>query len=122
MEEGNPLLSIETQMLALFGIIVASILGIMTLQGLKEQQSGVCPGKDYGFIDTLPKISTTILLATAVYFVYLAYQNHMARPDNPRLTWLMIASIAGLFGSVIRADIAYLSVMPTAARLEEEVE
>lgn len=122
MEEKNPLLSIEAQMLALVAAAIASIIGVMTLQGIKEQQSGAYPGTDYGFIEGFPKISTAILLAVAVYFAYFANENHKLNPDNPRLTWLLAASIAALIAAVIRFDIAYLPATPTTARIEEEVQ
>lgn len=122
MGERNPLLSIEMQMLALAAAAIASIMGIMTLQGIKEQRSGAYPGKNYGFIEGFPRISTAILLAVAIYFAYFANENHKASPDNPRLAWLLAASIAALLAAFIRFDIAYLPTTPTTARLEEKVQ
>lgn len=122
MEERNPLLSIDAQMFALAAAAIASIIGVMTLQGIKEQQSGMYPGRDYGFIEGFPKISTAILLAVSIYFAYFANENHKSSPDNPRLTWLLVASVAALLAAVIRFDITYLPTTPTTARIEEEVQ
>lgn len=122
VEEENPLLGLDAQMVALFAIIVATIISIMTLQGLKEQQSGVCPEKDYSFLKQLPKVSTAILLAAGLYFLYLAYHDHKANPENSRLNWLFIANLAAVTAALIRADIAYLPGTPSEAQLTEEVE
>ena len=47
--------SIDMQIAALVIMIIATTLSVIVLQGIKDQQEGLFPCRDYSFIDRLPR-------------------------------------------------------------------
>lgn len=108
-ETGNYWQSIDMQMAALVAVIIATVLSIMVLQGIKDQREGRYPCKDYSFIDEFPRISTAITAAVALYFLYLAWVDHKKNPESSTLTWLFVANAFALGAASVKLDVLYLA-------------
>ena len=93
--------SIDMQIAALVIMIIATTLSVIVLQGIKDQQEGLFPCRDYSFIDRLPRIST------ALYFLYLAWMDHKQNSDSKTLSWLFIANAFAVGASAIKLDVLY---------------
>ena len=57
--------SLDTQMLMMFVSLVSGMLALASLQGLKEQELGLCPGKDYGYLQTLSRVAVALEIGRA---------------------------------------------------------
>lgn len=99
--------SINMQIAALVIMIIATTLSVIVLQGVKDQQEGLFPCKDYSFIDRLPRISTALTALVALYFLYLAWMDHRQNPDSKTLSWLFIANAFAVGASAIKLDVLY---------------
>ena len=119
-QTGNIWQSINTQMLALGAIILATLLSLIVLQGVKDQREGRYPGKDYSFIDRLPRVSTALTALATGYFLYLAWADHEQNPQNSTLTWLFVANAFALGAAAIKLDILY-TANPNDRDIEEIV-
>ncbi|WP_458862256.1 hypothetical protein [Acidaminobacterium chupaoyuni] len=112
-------LDVQIFMLAVGG--AATLLGMTTLEGIKEKNSGRCPDKNYDYLDTLPKINSVLILTVAVYFLYLAWMEDKRKSKNTLLSRLLLANIFAVAAAVIKTDAAYRPKQ-TAVDIEEEVE
>ena len=113
--------SIDVQMAVLAATIVATALAIIVLQGIKDQQEGLFPCKDYSFIDKLPRVSTAILAAAALYFFYLAWEEHKGNPESKTLTLLFVANALAVGAAIVKLDVLY-TAPESDAELEEVIE
>ncbi len=109
--------SIDMQIAVLAATIVATVLAIMVLQGIKDQQEGLFPCKDYSFIGELPRVSTAILAAAALYFFYLAWEEHKRDPESKTLTLLFVANALAVGAAIVKLDVLY-----TAPESDAEIE
>lgn len=116
-QAGNLWQSIDAQIAALMAVLVATVLSIIVLQWIKEQREGLCPCKDYSFIDKLPRVSTALTTLAAAYFLYLAWADHEQSPTNSTLTWLFVANAFALGAAAIKLDILY-----TAPQTDRNIE
>lgn len=114
--------SLNMQMLVIFFTIVASMLAIATLQGIKEQQSGCFPNKDYSYLKTMTRVGVAITALSTAYFAYLAYLQRERNPEDTVLTWLFVANLFALGAVLIKLDVTYLNPDETDDDLEEELE
>lgn len=108
-ETGSYWQSIDVQIAALMAVIIATALSIMVLQGIKDQQEGRYPCKDYSFIQELPRVSTAITAAVALYFLYLAWLDHKKNPESSTMTWLFVANALALGAASVKLDVLYLA-------------
>ena len=106
-QTGNIWQSIDMQIAALVIMIIATTLSVIVLQGIKDQQEGLFPCRDYSFIDRLPRISTALTALAALYFLYLAWMDHKQNPDSKTLPWLFIANAFAVGASAIKLDVLY---------------
>ena len=101
--------SINMQIAALVIMIIATTLSVIVLQGVKDQQEGLFPCKDYSFIDRLPRISTALTALVALYFLYLAWMDHRQNPDSKTLSWLFIANAFAVGASAICISLSFVT-------------
>ena len=120
-QTGTALQSIDLQIAALWAIIIATVLSVIVLQGVKDRSEGRFPCKDYSFIDELPRVSTMLTALAGAYFVYLAWSDHRRDPDNSTLTWLFIANAFAMGAAAIKLDILYTTPENTE-EIEEIIE
>lgn len=114
--------SLNTQMLMMFVSLLSGMLALASLQGLREQELGLCPGKDYGYLQTLSRAAVALGAAAALYFAYLAWIQHRRNPKNGVLSWLFFANICAVAAVLIKLDMVYLHPDLSAEELEEELE
>jgi hypothetical protein len=114
--------SLDTQMLMMFVSLVSGMLALASLQGLKEQELGLCPGKDYGYLQTLSRVAVVLGAAAALYFAYLAWIQHRRNPQSGVLNWLFFANICAVAAVLIKLDMVYLHPDISVEQLEEELE
>lgn len=105
--ETSYLQSIDMQMAVLAATIIATVLAIIVLQGIKDQQAGLYPCKDYSFIGQLPRLSTAIMAAAALYFLYLAWEEHKRDPESKTLTLLFVANALAVGAAIVKLDVLY---------------
>ncbi len=114
--------SLDTQMLMLFVSLVSGMLALAALQGLKEQELALCPGRDYGYLQKLSRGAVALGAAAALYFAYLAWAQHRRNPENSVLSWLFFANICAAAAVLIKLDMVYLHPDLSPEQLEEELE
>lgn len=119
--------SIDTQILMLLVSIVAILISIAVLTGVKEQQSGCYPKKDYSYLQNLARLGIALTAISAVYFAWLAWQDRKRNPGDSTLSWIFLANLAAAAAVLIKFEITYFANQnQTPAQeddvLEEEVE
>lgn len=114
--------SLNLQMIMIFFTIVASMLAIATLHGIKEQQSGCFPNKDYSYLKTLTRVGVAITALATLYFAYLAWLQRERNPEDTVLTWLFVANLFAVGAVLIKLDVTYLDQNATDDDLEEVLE
>lgn len=114
--------SLDTQMLMMFVSLASGMLALAALQGLKEQQSGRYPGKDYGYLQTLSRAAVTLGAVSAVYFAYLAWLQRRQNPGDHVMQWLFFANVCAVAAVLIKLDMLYLHPSLSPEQLEEELE
>lgn len=114
--------SLDTQMLMMFASLVSGMLALAALQGLKEQESGQYPGKDYSYLETLSRASVALGAIAAIYFAYLAWLQRRQNPEDHVMQWLFFANVCAVAAVLIKLDMLYLHPSQSPDQLEEELE
>ena len=114
--------SLNAQMLMMFVSLISGMLALASLQGLKERELNLYPGKNYGYLQTLSRAAVAAGAAAALYFAYLAWVQHRRNPQNGVLGWLFFANLCAAAAVLIKLDMVYLHPDLSPDQLEEELE
>lgn len=120
--EAGGIYGLEMQIIMVVLGIIASVLAIITLQGIDEKKSEKCADKDYRYLVLLPKIGIVLSLIVAIYFMSFAYKEHQDKPENMSLNWIFYASLLVLAAVLIKTKIIFGAREPSDAVIEGVVE
>jgi hypothetical protein len=104
--------TLNGQLLATGGVLLAGVLTFYVLWGQKEKYEGTKPCKDYSYLDTLPRISVLLLLGTSAYFTYLSYLESEYKKTAP-FYWTLFANLLILAAFGIKTGVVF-SASPEA--------
>ncbi len=111
--------SITAQVFALLAILLAIALSIFTILGIEARDSGLYPHQDFSYLDTLPKVTTTIFFAATAYFTWLSYVQYQRNRGQTVLLLLLLASGLIALGALVRLFAVFTGSQSAAAqRLE----
>lgn len=99
--------NLDRQILAVLFTMLGSAIVIITLQGTKDRLLGVIPGKDYSYLEHLPRISGLIFLLTAVFYFCDSYDQCRRTPGQRSLKVLLAANFLAMVAAVVKLELIY---------------
>ncbi|MEA5040644.1 MAG: hypothetical protein VB086_12550 [Clostridiaceae bacterium] len=111
--------TLNSQLLATSGVILAGVLTFYVLLGQKEKYEGTNPCKDYSYIDTLPRVSILLLLGSSAYFAYLAYLESEYKKKGSYY-WTLFANLILLVSVIIKTGVVFTAKPEEEAVAAEE--
>lgn len=91
------------------GTVMATMIGsaivIVVLQGTKDRLLNRCPGKNYDYLEVLPKISGLIFMFAAIFYFYDTWRQKNENPGQKSLTLLLAANFLALVAAAVKLEI-----------------
>lgn len=98
---------IETQLVAMAAIIVGNLLGVAVLQGkLEMQRNPALSANPPALMNTLPKISLGIFLATSLYFLALSWRD-VREKSSRELLLVLYANLLATAAVILKTQVVY---------------
>lgn len=98
---------IQAQMAAVLVTMVGSALVLITLQGSIDRLQDRFPGKDYDYLDVLPRISGLIFLATAAFYFLDTWRQCRESPAQRSLWILWGANLLALAVAAVKLEMVF---------------
>ena len=109
---------IDKQIGALISVVIAVGLSIITLCTYKNViLIGSASGQEVKLLQTLPKLSISIIILTAVFFLFESYKTYCASPTEANRNYLT-ANILAFTAAYIR----FITIFDSSTFNEGEVE
>ena len=99
--------NLDRQILAVLFTMLGSAIVIITLQGTKDRLLDVIPGKDYSYLERLPRISGLIFLLTAVFYFCDSFDQFRKTPGQRSLNVLLAANFLAMVAAVVKLELIY---------------
>lgn len=99
--------SLDKQILAVLATIFAGVLVIVTLQGTKERLLRPVEGKNYAFLDKMPRVTGLIFAATSAFYLYDTACQCRESPGQKELKLLLAANFFALFAAAVKLELVY---------------
>ena len=99
--------NLDRQILAVLFTMLGSAIVIVTLQGTKDRLLDVIPGKDYSYLERLPRISGLIFLLTAVFYFCDSFDQFRKTPGQRSLNVLLAANFLAMVAAVVKLELIY---------------
>ena len=110
--------SLDAQILVACLVVAANLLTVTSLLGTREQRKHPQSQKDDTYLTLLPRISITLFIISAIYFLYLAWsQWDKTFSDIP---WLVLANGLVLVAACIKAEQLLNPPVPADIIISEE--
>ncbi|MEA4920184.1 MAG: hypothetical protein VB078_04620 [Clostridiaceae bacterium] len=97
--------NLNNQIGAVMATMIGSAIVIVVLQGTKERLLNRCPGKNYDYLEVLPKISGLIFMFAAIFYFYDTWRQKKETPGQKSLSLLLAANFLALVASAIKLEI-----------------
>ncbi len=108
--------NLDRQILAVLFTMLGSAIVIVTLQGTKDRLLDVIPGKDYSYLERLPRISGLIFLLTAVFYFCDSFDQFRKTPGQRSLNVLLAANFLAMVAAVVKLELIYTRPRGESAR------
>lgn len=108
--------NLDRQILAVLFTMLGSAIVIITLQGTKDRLLDVIPGKDYSYLERLPRISGLMFLLTAVFYFCDSCDQCRKTPGQRNLNVLLAANFLAMVAAVVKLELIYTRPRGESAR------
>ena len=108
--------NLDRQILAVLFTMLGSAIVIITLQGTKDRLLDVIPGKDYSYLERLPRISGLIFLLTAVFYFCDSCDQCRQTPGQRSLNVRLAGNCLAMVAAVVKLELIYTRPRGESAR------
>lgn len=99
--------SLDRQTMAVLLTVFSSVLVIITLQGTKQRLISPVQGKNYTYLDKLPKVTGAIFAMTAAFYLFDSFKQYRETPAQRELLLLLWANIFALVAAAVKMGLIY---------------
>lgn len=99
----------EAQMVAMAAIIIGNLMGLAVLQGkLAMERNPILNANPPSIMNTLPKLSLGIFLATSVYFLALSWRD-VREKSSRELLLVLYANLLATAAVMLKTQVVFKS-------------